>query len=86
MLWRKLKQGPGEECSGLIRTDRKGLTERVASEQRAEGEDIKSCRRNPIVKGSQEFPRDSKRAGHRPGRGLGKPWRWLEEDYFLVCV
>lgn len=49
-------------------------------------EDIKSCRRNPIVKGSQEFPRDSKRAGHRPGRGLGKPWRWLEEDYFLVCV
>lgn len=44
MLWRKLKQGPGEECSGLIRTDRKGLTERVASEQRAEGEDIKSCR------------------------------------------
>lgn len=48
MLWRKIKQGPGGRSAlVLIRTNRKDLTERVVSEQRSEGEDIKSCRQTP---------------------------------------
>lgn len=49
-------------------------------------EDIKSCRRNPIVKGSQEFPRESKEGWAQTWQRMGKPRKWLEAEYFLLCL